>query len=319
MKPPDPAAHSHDGAMALRRQRVGMAVVAGLLVAGVVASRVPNASRPARRVSRDPMDFVVPEAHALLALDLDRARRAGAWPSGAERGCVEALSSRVRAVLVVWPRSTPDAFALVADGDIPPEALQRCAADAGPGGASVRETRYRDLTLLQVSGRAGPSGATVLALPGGPALVGPTETLYAMIDAALASTERRAEPRALDPLWRDLPAAPLRLAVRWPEPDPDAVLPQARSMIAAGTLDAQPAVDLRVATASADDARAAMQRLITARDRWLAVLPEGSSTRALLASASLRVEGADLRGHLTATTSQLAGAVDEVARLARGP
>lgn len=321
MKPLDPADDSPDAAMARRRQRVGAAVVMGLLVAWVAASRVRAPVRAARRVSHDPVDFVLPDAHATLALDLDGLRRAGVWDARRAAGgdCVEALSSRVRGVLVVWPGARPDAFAVVADGDVPRAELERCAADAGPRATSLREVQYRDVTLLQVTRRGGAAdAATVLALPGGPALVGPQETLYAMIDAALAAAEGRAMPRALDAQWHALtPAAPLRLAVRWPDADPDAALPQAQWMTAEATLGARPTLDVRVHTASDVDARAAEQRLTLARGRWVTLLPEGSSVRAMLDGAALRVDGSDVRGQLSATMPQLAGAVDEVTQLAR--
>jgi hypothetical protein len=332
-----------------RRQRVGAVVLAVVVGAAAVTAwprgrageETPRdagtadagavADAGGRRLPDEPAGWVTPEARAAVLIDLAALRavpEVGALlGDGDGDDCAQRLLGGAQWAVGMAAAVPVDDLAVVVGGaSLVPAAVSRCAVSRASAPTEARALRYRGLQLSRVAPAAPEGGApprASLLLAPGTVLLGPTEALYAALDAALASAEHRAEPTALAPLLDALPppagvsagtAAAVRAAWWSAPPAADDVLPRVRG-VGLGLWwqgAARVAARLRCDDATGAAETAATLAAVRARDGGVGALPLGlSDVTATASGREVRVEGrvdpAALRALLGAVLARAPG------------
>jgi hypothetical protein len=331
-----------------RRQRVGAVVLAVVVGAAAVTAwprgRAVETARDAgasdagavadaggRRLPDGPDGWVTPEARAAVLVNLAALRAvpevAVLLGDGDGDDCAQRLLGGAQWAVGMAAAVPVDDLAVVVGGAaLVPAAVSRCAVSRDPARTEARALRYRGIDLTRVAPAAPEGGApprASLLLAPGTVLLGPTEALYAALDAALATAEHRAEPSALAPLLDALPppagvSAGTVAAVRaawWSAPSAaDDVLPRVRG-VGLGLWwqgAARVAARLRCDDATGAAETAATLAAVRARDGGVGALPLGlSDVTATASGREVRVEGrvdpAALRALLGAVLARAPG------------
>lgn len=330
-----------------RRQRVGAAVLAAVLGAAAVAAwprgragdatarDVADAGAVAdgggRRLPDGPAGWVTPEARAAVLLQLTALRAvpevAALLGAGDGDDCAQRMLGSAQWAVAMAPAVPVDDLSVVVGGaSLVPAEVAHCAVARASARSEARAMSYRGLALTRVA-PASPEGsapprASLLLAPG-TVLLGPTEALYAALDAALAAAERRATPVALAPLLDALsppagvsPDAVAAVRAAWwsAPPAADDVLPRVRG-VGVGLWwhgVARVAARLRCNDAAGATETAATLGAAGPRDGGTGALPLGLSDVTVTASGrDVRLEGrvdpAALRALLGAVLARAPG------------
>ncbi|MBI5515670.1 MAG: hypothetical protein HY909_17950 [Deltaproteobacteria bacterium] len=295
-----------------RRLGVGLGLVA---VAALVALGLARRSPAPPTAPSEVLAWLPEGAPAAVALDLPRLRQSphlSPWLSDRREGCERDLLARVRALGLMADAVPVRDFAVVALGELPRDALLRCARARAGGGVVPAPVRVHGLEGTRL--RAPGSEAEVLWLPGA-ILAGHPRLVQGMVDKAL--TETYIPGRAAG--WERLPSGWMARGVFRVTPEPGGAGPLAEVRALGVGLDLGGGLvgEAWLQPVEPSRAEAVGERV----RRWFqgtARALEDPSLRALAEGAVVDARGGQVRVRLTLGDRALTALLGGLATLATG-